>query len=279
MFKGCKLLYIRFKRLRATAGQGPNYVGPCCGYVGLCWRMLAYLAGNVGPSCGYVGLCWPHVDPCWAKRSEKWEQPEKHCKTQDIVMVGGLSWGYVGLSWGQCGPILGLCWPILGLCWPILELCWPILGLCWPILGAMLPQLGAMLAHLEAYVGPCWPILNHKIRKMRKMRRAQNTVKRGTFWPYRVVGGRGGGPSLLRRGENCRTAMPRPGGPWPDLRAAAPAADPGKNPKSNPTWNPTETQKKPEIKPLRDVKLFCSILSCLYPKWNFKDSRWKPKKL
>ena len=25
-----------FKRLRATAGQGPNYVGPSCGYVGLC---------------------------------------------------------------------------------------------------------------------------------------------------------------------------------------------------------------------------------------------------
>ena len=41
-----------FKRLRATAGQGPNYVGP---------------------SCGYVGLCRPHVDPCWAERSEKWE--------------------------------------------------------------------------------------------------------------------------------------------------------------------------------------------------------------
>ena len=53
-----------FKRLRATAGQGPNYVGPFCGYVGLCWPMLAYRAGNVGPSCGYVGLCWPHVDAC-----------------------------------------------------------------------------------------------------------------------------------------------------------------------------------------------------------------------
>ena len=123
-------------------------------------------------------------------------------------MVGGLSWGYVGpswgyvgLSWGQCGPILGLCWPILGLCWPILGLCWPILGLCWPILGAMLAHLGAMLAHLEAYVGPCWPILSHKIRKMAKVGRAQNTVKRGGFWRYQVVGGRGRGPSLLRRGE------------------------------------------------------------------------------
>ena len=58
------------------------------------------------------------------------------------------------------------------------------------------------------------------------------------------------------------------------LRAAAPAADPGKNPKSNPTWNPTETQKKPEIKLLRDVKLFCSILCCLYPKWNSPPARW-----
>ena len=47
-----------FKRLRATAGQGPNYVGPSCGYVGLCWRMLAYLAGNVGSA-------WSYVDPAW----------------------------------------------------------------------------------------------------------------------------------------------------------------------------------------------------------------------
>ena len=72
--------------------------GPFCGYVGLCWRMLAYLAGNVDPSCGYVGLCWPMF-----KRSEKWEQQKKHCKTQDILMVGGLSWGYVGPSWGYVG--------------------------------------------------------------------------------------------------------------------------------------------------------------------------------
>ena len=56
-----------FKRLRATAGQGPNYVGPFCGYVGLCWPMFVYLAGNVGPSCGYmlayVGLMLTHVEP------------------------------------------------------------------------------------------------------------------------------------------------------------------------------------------------------------------------
>ena len=170
--------------------------------------MFVYLAGNVGPSCGYVGLCWPQVDSCWAKRSEKWEQQKKHCKTQDILMVGGLSWGYVGpswgyvgLSWGQCGPILGLCWPILRLCWPILELCWPSLGLCWPILGLCWPILRPMLAHLEAYLGPCWPILNHKIRKMGKNGKSTKERKTRDFLAGGEVGGRGRGPSLLRRGE------------------------------------------------------------------------------
>ena len=134
----------------------------------LCWPMLAY----VGLSCGQCGpilwLGWPMLASGWFMLSQKIRKmgtAKKHCKTQEIFMVGGQSWGYVGPSWGyvglswrQCGPILGLCWPILGLCGPILELCWPILGLCWPILGAMLP-------HLEAYVGPSWglswPMLTH----------------------------------------------------------------------------------------------------------------------
>ena len=42
-----------FKRLRATAGQGPNYVGLSCG---VCWPMDWLLAGYVGPAWGYVGL-------------------------------------------------------------------------------------------------------------------------------------------------------------------------------------------------------------------------------
>ena len=71
-----------FKRLRATAGQGPNYVGPSCGY------MLAY-----------VGLMLTHVEP----KDPKNGNSKKRCKTQDILMVGGLSWGYVGPSWGYVG--------------------------------------------------------------------------------------------------------------------------------------------------------------------------------
>ena len=50
-----------FKRLRATAGQGPNYVGRFCGYVGLCWPILRAMWAHL---CGYVGLCWPHVEAC-----------------------------------------------------------------------------------------------------------------------------------------------------------------------------------------------------------------------
>ena len=93
----------------------------------------------------------------------------------------------------------------MGLCWPILGLCWPILGLCWSILGAM-------LAHLGGYVGPCWPILSHKIRKTAKKGKSTKHRKTRQF----LAAGGVGGSSLLRRGENCRTAMPRPGGPWPD---------------------------------------------------------------
>ena len=96
-----------FKRLRATAGQGPNYVGPSCGY------MLAY-----------VGLMLTHVEP----KDPKNGNSKKRCKTQDILMVGGLSWGYVGPSWGYVGPILRAMWA----------------------------HLGAMLAHLGSYVGPSW---------------------------------------------------------------------------------------------------------------------------
>ena len=125
---------------------------------------------------------------------------------------------------------MGLCWPILGLCWPILRAMWAHLGAMLAQLGAMLAHLGAMMAHLGAilahlgryvgpswgYVGPSWsydgpscglswPMLTH-LRplapgKAAKMRRAQNTVKRGTFWRYRLSCGRGRGPSLLRRGE------------------------------------------------------------------------------
>ena len=119
----------------------------------------------------------------------------------------GPSWGYVVPSWGLCCPGLRLCGPILELCWPILGLCWPILGLCWPILRPM-------LAHLEAYL---------RLRKMRK--NAKSTKHRKTRGFLALPGGSaagGRGPSLLRRGENCRTARTRPGGPWPDLRAGAP---------------------------------------------------------
>ena len=52
-----------FKRLRATAGQGPNYVGPLCGYVGVCWPILRAMWAHLVAMLAYVGLMLTHVEP------------------------------------------------------------------------------------------------------------------------------------------------------------------------------------------------------------------------
>ena len=46
-----------------------------------------------------------------SQKIRKMGTAKKHCKTHDILMVGGLSWGYVGLSWGY----VGLFWGYVGL--------------------------------------------------------------------------------------------------------------------------------------------------------------------
>ena len=129
-------------------------------------------------------------------------------------MVGGLSWGYVGPSWGYVGLSWGQCGPILGLCWPILELCWPILGLCWPILGPCWPILRPMLAHLEAYVGRCWPIRNHKSRKMAK--NGKSTKHRKTRGFLAGPRGRRQGARPLSPTERRETAVRLCHGQGPD---------------------------------------------------------------
>ena len=53
------------------------------------------------------------------------------------------------------------------------------------------------------------------------MRRAQNTVKRGTFWRYQVGRRQGARPLSPTERRETPSAMPRPGGPWPDLSAYA----------------------------------------------------------
>ena len=187
--------------LAGNVGSAWSYVDPAWGYVGLSWRLCGPILRPMSADLeAYVGPCWP----AWSQKIRKMGTAKKHCKTQDILRVGGLSWSYVGPSWGYVGPSWsyvgpswGLCWPILGLCWPILGLCWPILGLCWPILRPM-------LAHLEPYVGPCWPILNHKIRKIGKKGRAKYPVKRRIFWRAKVSPA--GGAAPFSYGEE-RTAV------------------------------------------------------------------------
>ena len=99
----------------------------------------------------------------------------------------GPSSGYVGPSWGYVGPsysYVGPSWGYVGPSWGYVGPSW---GLGWPILRPLL-----------AHVDPSWAT---RSEKWEKMGRAQNTVKRRGFWRHAVVGGRGGCPSLLRRGE------------------------------------------------------------------------------
>ena len=236
----------RLGAIWAHLGAMLAYLGPSWGYVGLSWgqfgpilglcwpilthlrarlahlgAMLAHLAAYVGPTLTHkirkMGTAKNTV-----KRGSFWgrRQARRPLSTSErregLRQCHGQLRGPLELCW----PSLGLCWPTwrarlewwtcLGLCGPILWLCWPM----WPILGVMLPHLEAMLVHLDTYVGPCWPILSHKLRKMGKNRNSKKHCKTrdflGAFGGRRSVSGRGGGPSLLRRGESCRTAMPRP---------------------------------------------------------------------
>ena len=49
-----------FKRLRATAGQGPNYVGLFCGILGLCWPTLRAMWAHLG---AILRPMLTHVEP------------------------------------------------------------------------------------------------------------------------------------------------------------------------------------------------------------------------
>ena len=176
------------------------------------WAHFVAILAYVGLSCGQCGpmlwLCWPHVDSCWAERSEKWAQQRSTVKRR----IFWWSVAYLGAMLAHLGAMLAYLEgnvAHLGAMLAHLGAMLAQLGAMLAHLGAMLAHLGAMLAHLEAYVGPawglCWPMLTH-LRPLApgnaaKMRRAQNTVKRGGFWPYRLSCGRGRGPSLLRRGE------------------------------------------------------------------------------
>ena len=183
--------------------RGPTMWAHCVAtmlaYVGVCWPILRAMWAHLVAMLAYVGLMLTHVEPKDPKNGNSKKNTVKrrifwwsaaylgamlaHLGAMLPHLGGyvGPSWGYVGPSWGYVGPS----WGYLGPSWGYVGPAW---GPCWPILGAML-----------ARVGPSWAT---RSEKRPKMGRAQNTVKRGTFWPTGWVGGRGCRPSLLRRGEN-----------------------------------------------------------------------------
>ena len=153
-------IYI-FKRLRATAGQGPNYVGPWCGYVGVCWPILRAMWAHLVAMLAYVGFMLTHVEPKDPKNGNRKKNTVKrrifwwsaaylgamwaHLGAMLAYLEGnvGPSWGYVGPSWGYVSPS----WDYDGPSWGYLDLSWGHVGPSW---------------------GPCWPIWSHKIRKVAK---------------------------------------------------------------------------------------------------------------
>ena len=119
---GWWLVHRLFKRLRATAGQGPNYVGPSCGY-----------------RLAYVGL------PCGAKRSEKWEQQKNAVKRRifwwSVAYLGAMLAyleGNVGPSWG----LLALLGAMLAHLAAMLAYLEAYVGPCWPILSHKIRKMG-----------------------------------------------------------------------------------------------------------------------------------------
>ena len=123
-------------------------------------------------------------------------------------MVGGLSWGYVGPHLGAMLAHLGAMLAHLG--------------------GVMLAHLEAMLADLKAYVGPCWPISSHKLRKMGKNGNSKKHCKTREFLAGGVVGGRVSfgeertavrttwarrAPGRIYAGRPCRRPTPEPARP------------------------------------------------------------------
>jgi len=69
-------------------------------YVGVCWPILRAMWAHLVAMLAYVCLMLAHVEQ---KDQKNGNSKKGHCKTQDILMVGGSSWGYVGPSWGYVG--------------------------------------------------------------------------------------------------------------------------------------------------------------------------------
>ena len=140
-----------FKRLRATAGQGPMLR-----WYESSWEQdrkamlphvearLVHLGAVLARLGGRLAHLEAYVDLCWAKRAEKWEQQKyivkrrifwrsaaylgamlAHLGAMLAYLEGnvGPSWGYVGPSWGYVGPSWGYVGPSWGFLGPSWGLC------------------------------------------------------------------------------------------------------------------------------------------------------------
>ena len=150
IFKGLRLTAGRRQRngrTRSLVVRMMRTVGPAWGNVGLSWRLCGPILRPT--SADLEAYVWAHVDPCWAKRSETWEQQENTVKRRifwwSAAYLGamlthlgamlahlegnvGPSWGYVGPSWAYVGPS----WAYVGAIW---GRCWGYVGATWGYVG------------------------------------------------------------------------------------------------------------------------------------------------
>ena len=226
-------------------------------YVGVCWPIWRAMAAHLVAMLAYVGLMLAHVEPKDPKNGNSKKNTVKrkifwwsaaylgamwaHLGAMLAYLEGnvGPSWGYVGPSWGYVGPSWGYVGPS-----------WGYVGPSW---GLYCSILRPMLAHLEAYVGPCWPPWATGYKKGGKNGRAKIPCKTQDIlaWP----GGRRLGRRPLSPTE--RRELPygyaTARGPLAGLRAAAPAADPGKR-ISKGSLAEVNIRKVPHV--LRTMQLF-----------------------
>jgi len=95
---GYDIMIYNFSAYARQPARGPTkwaHFVAMLAYVGLCWPILRAMWAHLVAMLAYVGLMLIHVEP---KDPKNGNSQKKHCKTQDILMVGGLSWGYVGPS-------------------------------------------------------------------------------------------------------------------------------------------------------------------------------------
>ena len=161
-------------------------LGQCSPILGLSW---ADVEVSWGLCWGILGLCWGIVRDISAKTYVECYRAKKDCKLQGILSIRiphrwPLGWSMLAYFAGNVGSA-----------WTYVDPTWGYVGLFWRLCG---PILRLLSTDLEAYVGPCWPVRNQKMRKMGRAKKhrifwGSAAYVGGLYWNILVYVGRSWG--------------------------------------------------------------------------------------